>query len=80
MRQPRDLGISSTMEGDFESKSLKINLRKTKVMVSGDITKDGMSRSKVDPCGVCRYTIKANSTLYVQCGRWIHGICAGVNG
>ena len=36
----------------FESKGLKVNLVKTKVMVSGGITKDGMSISKVDPCGV----------------------------
>ena len=37
----------------FESKGLKVNLVKTKVMVSGGITKDGMSNSKVDPCSVC---------------------------
>ena len=37
----------------FESKGLKVNLRKTKVEVSGSITNDGMSRCNVDPCGVC---------------------------
>ena len=31
----------------FESKGLKVNLGKTKVMVSGVITKDGMSKSNV---------------------------------
>ena len=31
----------------FESKDLKVNLGKTKVMVSSGITKDGMSKSKV---------------------------------
>ena len=36
----------------LESKGLKINLGKTKVMVSGSITKCGMSKGKVDPCGV----------------------------
>ena len=35
----------------FENKGLKVNLGKTKV--SGGITKDGMSISEVDPCGVC---------------------------
>ena len=55
--------VSKTIEGlrdkylkwkeAFESKCLKVNLGKTKVMVSGGITKDGMSKSKVDPCGVC---------------------------
>ena len=37
----------------FECNDLKDNLVKTKLMVCGGITKDGMSKSKVDPCGVC---------------------------
>ena len=32
----------------FESKGLKVNLKKTKVMVSG--SKSGILKSKVDPC------------------------------
>ena len=39
----------------------KLTLGKTKVMVSGGFTKDGMSKSKVDPCGVCGLRAKANS-------------------
>ena len=62
----------------FESKGLKVNLGKTKVMVSGGITNDGMSKSKVDPCGVCSLRVKANSVLCLQYGKWIHGRCAGV--
>ena len=45
----------------FESKGLKVNLGKTKVMVSSGITMDGMSKSKVDPCFVCNLRIKAIS-------------------
>ena len=56
----------------FDSKGLKIKLEKTKVMVSGGIIADVMSKSKVDPCKVCRLKAKANSTLCVQCGRWIN--------
>ena len=37
----------------FESKGLKVNLGKTIVMVNSVITKDGMSKSKVDPCVAC---------------------------
>ena len=47
----------------FESKGLKVNLRKTKVMVSGGITKDGMSKSKVEPYGACSLRVKANTAL-----------------
>ena len=59
----------------FESKGLNVNLGKTKVMVSSGITQDGISESKVAPCGVCSLRVKANSIL---CVKWIHGRCCGV--
>ena len=62
----------------FENKGLKVNLGKTKVMVSSGITQDSLSKSKLDLCRVCSLRVKANSLLCVQCGRWIHGRCAGV--
>ena len=62
----------------FESKGLKVNLGKTKVTVSGGITKDGMSKCKVDLCVVCSLKVKANSVLCLQCGKWIYGRCVGV--
>ena len=47
-------------------------------MVCGSITKDGISKSKFDPCGVCSLRIKVSSALCLQCGKWIYGRCAGV--
>ena len=47
----------------FESKGLKVNNGKTEIMVSNNITKDGLSKSKIDPCAVCSLKVKAN-TLY----------------
>ena len=35
-----------------ESKGLKVNLGKTKIMVSDGVSKDGLSKSQVDPCWV----------------------------
>ena len=46
---------------------MKVNLGKTLVVVSGGITMDGMSKSKVDPCGVCSLRVKANSVVCMQC-------------
>ena len=48
-----------------------------KAMVSGRITKDGMSKSKVDPCGVCSLRAKANPVLHEQYGKRLHSRCAG---
>ena len=56
----------------FESKVLKVNIWKTEAMVSC-----GISKSKVGPCGVCSLGVMVNSVLCVQCGKSIHGICAG---
>lgn len=78
--------MSETMEGlrekfwkwkeAFESKGLKVNLGKTKVVVSG--AEGEVSTSKVDPCGICGKRVMANSVLCVKCGKWIHGRCAKV--
>ena len=62
----------------FRSKCLKVDLWKTKVMVCGGITKDGISKGKVDPIGVCSLGVKTISVLSAQCGQWIHGRCAWV--
>ena len=48
------------------------------LMVCGSIVYDGMSKSKVDPCGVCSLRVKANSVLCLQCGKWIYGRCVGM--
>ena len=59
----------------FDSKCLKINLGKTKVMVSDSITKDGMSKSNVDPCGVGSLRVTANSAMCLLCGKLSHCCC-----
>ena len=56
----------SKLKEVFESKGLKANLGKIKLMFSSGITQDGLSKSKVDPCGVCNVRVKANSVLCVM--------------
>ena len=80
--------MSVTMEGvknkflkwkeAFEIKDVKVIIGKTKVIVSGGITKDGMSKSNVYQFEVCCLRVKANSILCTQCGKWINGRYAGV--
>ena len=69
--------ISETIEGHrdkllkwkeaIESKDLKVNFGKNKVMVSSGITQNCLSKSKVDPCRICSLRVKANSVLCIQC-------------
>ena len=58
----------------LESKGLKVNTRKTKVMVSG--SEGELYKSKIDSCGVCGKRVMANSVLCTKCGNWVHGKCA----
>ena len=60
----------------FKSKGLKVNLGKTKVVVSR--AEGEVFVSKVDPCGICGKRVMANSVLWVKCEKWLHGRCAKV--
>ena len=53
----------------FESKRLKVNLKKTKVVVS--CSKGEVLKSKVNPCAKC-----GKSVMCTKCGKWVHGRCA----
>ena len=57
---------------------MKVSFGKNKIMVSSGITKNRLSKSEVDPCGVCSLRVKVNSVLCVQCGKWIHDRCVRV--
>ena len=58
----------------FESKGLKINLKKTKVLVSD--LKEEILKGKVDPRAKCGKRAMKNSVLCTKCGKWVHGRCA----
>ena len=62
---PRDKSIK--WKEVFESMGLKDNLEKTMVMVRSGIRQDGMSKSKVDTCGVSCLRVKSNIVL---CAVW----------
>jgi len=45
----------------FEIKGMKVNLGKTKLMVSG--MEEGTQDSIIDPCGICGTRVMTNSML-----------------
>ena len=51
-----------------------MNLKKTKVMMSG--SKGDVLKSKVDPCAKCGKRVMANSMTCTKCDKWVHGRCA----
>ena len=60
----------------LESKGLKVNTSKTKVMVSG--SEGELYKSKIDPRGICGRRVMVNSVLCTKCGSWVHGKCAKI--
>ena len=57
----------------FESKGMRVNLEKTKLMVSG-MEKETLD-SKIDPSDVCRTRVTSNSVLCTACGKWVYARC-----
>ena len=56
----------------FESKELNVNLKKTKLIVSG--WKE--LNSKVDSCSKCGKRVMESSVMCTKCGKRVHGRCA----
>ena len=57
----------------FESKGMRVNLGKTRLMVSG--MEEETFDSKIDPYGECGTRVMSNSVLCAACGKWVHARC-----
>ena len=67
----------SAWKNGMESKGLRVNMAKTKVMTSG--TDQGPTfKSGRYPCGVCGKGVGANSVYCTFCNRWVHKRCSGL--
>ena len=63
----------------MERKGLRINMKKTKLMVSG-LGLDLLHDSGAFPCAVCRNGAGVNSIQCLQCMYWVHKKCSCVRG
>ena len=61
----------------IESKGLKVNIAKTKVMVSGNGIIPPSTSGKW-PCSVCRKGVGNNSIFCNFCTLWVHKGCSGI--
>ena len=64
----------------MESKGLRVNMAKTKFMVSG-LGLDVLTESGEHPCAVCLKGVRQNSIFCSSCQKWVHGrTCSGIVG
>ena len=62
----------------LESKGLKVNISKTKVMRCA--WDSAPKEAAADPCSVCGKRVGVNSIHCATCGYWVHGQCSRVRG
>ena len=65
------LVMMQTWKTEIEKKDLRVNMGKTKIMVSG-IHLDVLKKSGKDPCGVCQIAVGSSAILSGGCNRWVH--------
>ena len=68
-----------TWRSELEKKGLKVNMGKTKLMVSGSNV-DVLRKSRKYPCGVCRAGVGRKAIQCGGCRQWGHKKCSGIKG
>ena len=63
----------------IEKRGLRVNMGKTKVVVSGH-NLNVLNKSGKFPCGVCLTGVGANSIYCSGCSLWVHKRCSGLPG
>ena len=63
----------------LETKGLRVNLSKTKVMRCSDRDRQPLASGKY-PCGICKKGVMSNSIECTGCKKWIHKKCSGIKG
>ena len=64
---------------NMESKGLRVNMPKTKCLVSDGSTKSTRETGK-HPCSICHRGVGRNSVFCVGCKHWVHKKCSKIKG
>jgi len=64
---------------NVESKGMRVNMNKTKVMISGE-RKKVRQKAVRWPYGVCCKEVGSNSLQCTSCQKWVHKKCSGIKG
>ncbi len=63
----------------MEAKGLRVNMGKTKIMISGPGL-NVLQKTGKHPCAVCLRGVGTNSILCTGCSCWVHKKCSGITG
>ena len=62
---------------NVENRGMRVNMNKTKVMISGEPQKQ-VQKAVRWPCGVCCRGVDSNSIQCISCQKWVHKKCSGI--
>jgi len=65
-------------KNNVENRGLRVNMNKTKVIISGERQKP-VQKAERWPCGVCGRGVGSNS-IQCTCQKWVHKKCSGIKG
>ena len=57
-------------QDNVENRGMRVNMNKTKVMISGERQKE-VQKAVRWPCGVCGRGVGSNSVQYISCQKWV---------
>jgi len=66
-------------KNNVENRGMRVNMSKTKVMISGERQKPVQKTARW-PCGVCGRGVGSNSIQCTSCQKWVHKKCSGIKG
>jgi len=66
-------------KNNVENRSMRENMNKTKVMISGERQKPVQKAARW-PCGVRGRDVGRNSIQCTSCHKWVHKKCSGIKG
>jgi len=69
----------SDWKDNVENRSMRVNMNKTKVMISGERQKPVQKAARW-PCGVSGRGVGSNSIQCTSCQKWVHKRCSGIKG
>jgi len=66
-------------KNNVENRGMRVNMNKTKVMISGERQKP-LQKAARWPCGLCGRGVGSNSIQCTSCHKWVHKKCSGIKG
>jgi len=64
-------------KNNVENRGMRVDVNKTKVMISGEHQKPVHKAAKW-PCGVCGRVLGSNSIQRTNCRKWVHKKCSAI--